>query len=92
MDVGVNKPFKGFIWNKFDDWLIATYEKGKTSCPNRKVITSWIKRAFNKVSTATIKNSWRKATSLPTIGGVDDVEVDGDEEQYVDDEEEEVNN
>ena len=28
MDVGVNKPFKGYIRHEFDDWLIATYAEG----------------------------------------------------------------
>ena len=40
MNVGVNKLFKGFIWNKFNDWLIATYEEGKASRPSCQVVTS----------------------------------------------------
>ena len=92
MDVGVNKPFKGFIRNEFDDWLIATFEEGKASRPSRQVVTGWIKRAFDQVSTTTIKNSWRKATSLTLVGDDVDDDDDVDEEEDEDDEEEEVNN
>jgi DDE superfamily endonuclease len=30
MDVGVNKPFKGYIKNELDDWLVANQKNKST--------------------------------------------------------------
>jgi hypothetical protein len=63
MDVGVNKPFKVYIRNEFDDWLIAN--AGNRTKPTRQMVANWIKSAYDHVTDATFTNSWWKAMRLP---------------------------
>jgi DDE superfamily endonuclease len=76
MDVGVNKPFKGYIRDEFDDWLVAN--SGKKIKPTRQVVSNWIRSAFNSVSKATLDNSWRRAMDLS-------ISNDNDEETTMED-------
>jgi hypothetical protein len=45
MDVGINKPFKNYIGECFDDWLVGKCHEdptGRTPKPTRKDVAGWI--------------------------------------------------
>jgi hypothetical protein len=57
MDVGINKPFKNYVRNEFDKWMIENLENNK---PKRLNVSFWISEAWKGVSQTTQQNSWRK--------------------------------
>jgi DDE superfamily endonuclease len=60
MDVGVNKPFKCYACNIFDDWLV----QHDTKKPTRQDVSMWISTAWEEVKEETLVNSWRRAMEL----------------------------
>jgi hypothetical protein len=57
MDVGINKPFKNYVRNQFDEWMIANLDNNK---PKRSDVALWVSEAWKEVSQTTQQNSWRK--------------------------------
>ena len=45
MDVGVNKPFKGYVRKTYENFMIANPENGKV---RRKDIVQWIQTGWEK--------------------------------------------
>jgi hypothetical protein len=78
MDLGVNKPFKDYLRNAFDDWLIDNMHHK----PKRHDASKWIEQAWDSIKISTIKNSFRHAglQLLPDDEGADDMSVDDDED------------
>jgi transposase-like protein len=54
MDVGINKPFKNYIRNAFDDWLVVNVRK-----PKRQDVAYWVNEAWNNVQATTITRTWK---------------------------------
>ena len=60
IDVGIGRPFKNRIRNKWEDWMgNQDIGAGKTVAPSREMLANWIIDAATKISTQIIKNSWR---------------------------------
>jgi DDE superfamily endonuclease len=57
MDVGVNKPFKDRIRDKYDQWF---FNQGCTNKPQREDVAKWVKASFEGVSTTTIIKTWKR--------------------------------
>jgi hypothetical protein len=74
VDAGVNKPFKGYIKNEFDDWLVTN--SGKKNKPTRQTVCNWVKRAYDSVSTSTLISSCCRATDLKTSADMREDEED----------------
>jgi hypothetical protein len=56
LDKGVNKPFKHYAREEFESWMVSNGSRKK---PTRGEVSQWIKMAWDKVTTATIINSWK---------------------------------
>ena len=60
VDVGVNKPFKKLIRDKWEQWMISEgIVHGTTSPPTRKQIAEWTLHAKSHINQQIIQNSWR---------------------------------
>ena len=60
VDVGVNKPYKTHLRERWESWMFAEgIIHGTTSLPTRKHITEWAIHANNTLTESVIKNSWR---------------------------------
>ena len=60
VDVGVNKPFKKLIRDKWEQWMISEgIVHGMTSPPTRKQIGQWTLHAKSRINLEIIQNSWR---------------------------------
>jgi transposase-like protein len=55
MDVGTNKPFKGYVSDSFTDWLIVNRNKK----PTRQDVAAWINSAWIRLSEDTVRSSFR---------------------------------
>ena len=59
VDVGVNKPFKKLIRDKWEQWMILEgIVHGMTSPPTRKQIAKWTLHAKSHINQQIIQNSW----------------------------------
>jgi len=56
MDKGIHKPFKQYIREESNAWMVA-HQQGEK--PTRVDIATWIQHAWNKVSHPTIINTWQ---------------------------------
>jgi hypothetical protein len=56
IDKGVNKHFKHYAKEKFEYWMVSNGSRKK---PTRGEVSQWIKMAWDKVTTATIVNTWK---------------------------------
>ena len=60
IDVGIGRPFKNIIRNKWEDFIVGQdVGDEKTEAPSRSLMASWIIEAATKISEQTIINSWR---------------------------------
>ena len=60
VDVGVNKPFKKLICDKWEQGMISEgIVHGTTSPPMRKQIAQWTLHAKSRINPEIIQNSWR---------------------------------
>ena len=60
MDVGINKPFKNYVQDETDDWMVKHFNDITEAFPSpsrqdisRRVLISW-----NQISPSTISNTW----------------------------------
>jgi DDE superfamily endonuclease len=68
MDVGLNKPFKGYVSDNFTDWLIVN----RNIKPTRQDVSAWIYSGWNRLSEQIVANSFRGACYIKVL---DDDEV-----------------
>jgi DDE superfamily endonuclease len=54
MDVGLNKPFKGYVRDKFTDWLI----ENRNVKPTRQNVSKWIMNGCSRVSEQIVLNAF----------------------------------
>jgi hypothetical protein len=55
LDKGVNKPFKGYLQDDFERWMITNGSRCK---PIWAEVAQWIPIAWSKVTRETIVNTW----------------------------------
>ena len=54
LDVGVNKPFKGYLRSQFEAFMVTNPDK----TPHRLDVAHWIEYAWNSISLECIVNTW----------------------------------
>ena len=60
VDVGVNKPYKTHLCERWESWMFAEgIVHGTTSLPTRKHIAEWAIHANSTLTETIIKNSWQ---------------------------------
>ena len=60
VDVGVNKPYKMHLHERWESWMFTEgIIDGTTSPPTRKHIAEWAIHANNTLTETTITNAWR---------------------------------
>lgn len=60
VDVGVNKPFKNRVWDRWESWMIADgLLSGTTTPPTRQLIAEWCSDCFKTLDADMIRNAWR---------------------------------
>jgi hypothetical protein len=74
LDKWVNKPFKGYLREKCEEWMCTN---GLRCRPSRAEVAQWVARAWDQVMTATIVNTWK------SIGQKVADDDDGEEENTV---------
>jgi DDE superfamily endonuclease len=57
MDVGINKPFKNHLKEQYNRWCLAHINDTEQK-PQREDVAQWIKIAWEKITTTTIKKTW----------------------------------
>jgi DDE superfamily endonuclease len=57
MDVGLNKPFKQYCRNCFEEWITS---EGYKNRPHRRDASAWIASAWEDVRENTICKTWKK--------------------------------
>ena len=57
MDVGVNKPFKGYVRQAYENLMIGNIENRKV---RKEDIAQWIEIGWGKVKVETITRTWTK--------------------------------
>ncbi len=55
LDVGLNKPFKGYVSDNFTDWLI----NNRNMKPSRQDVSGWIDNGWNRVPEQIVLNLFR---------------------------------
>ena len=56
LDDGINKPFKGFLRDQFEMFMV----KNQTKNPDRSEVSRWVSLSWNSISSLTILNTWRR--------------------------------
>ena len=57
MDVGVNKPFKSYVRQAYENFMIGNIENRKVM---REDIVKWIETGWEKVKVEKITRTWAK--------------------------------
>ena len=57
MDVEVNKPFKGYVREAYENFMIGNPENRKVK---REYVVQWIPAGWEEVKVETIKRTWNK--------------------------------
>ena len=61
LDVGVNKPFKGYLKEEYEKFMFEFTKKGEDNVqPKCWNVAQWIDIGWDKISTETITNTWRR--------------------------------
>jgi hypothetical protein len=63
LDMGVNKPFKHYIKDKYLDWFIEYFDKNDTipklpKLDRNKLLTSWIEESWKSITNTIVQNSF----------------------------------
>lgn len=62
LDVGINKPFKNYIKNKYADWLIEYFDNHRTIpklAKRNKLFVNWISESWDNINNKIIRNSFK---------------------------------
>ena len=55
LDKDVNKPFKHFVQQEYELWMVANQDGVK---PGRSDIARWVFNSWERVTAETIRNTW----------------------------------
>ena len=61
VDVGIGKPFKNRIRNRFEDWLGQQNLQQACKPPSRQLMAQWIVEAADDLPEEIVKNAWRSS-------------------------------
>ena len=61
LDVGVNKPFKGYVRDAYENWMVANPHGTKVK---RQDVAQWFWTAWERLSETTILNTWNLVSSV----------------------------
>jgi transposase-like protein len=67
MDVGLNKPFKGYVRDNFTDWLI----ENRNVKPTRQDVSKWIMNGWSRVSEQIVLNAFRGSGYIKTASTIE---------------------
>ena len=92
VDIGYNKPFKGLVRNKYEEWMIHESED-LTKPPRRVDIARWIVDAESEMKKSTLVNAWMRhdleyfpsASRVVDVPPVVQVEMDEDVTNFISD-------
>jgi hypothetical protein len=56
LEKGVNRHFKGYLREQFEEWMCTN---GSCHRPSREEVAQWVAKAWDQVTTATIVNTWK---------------------------------
>jgi hypothetical protein len=56
LDKVVNTPFKGYLRDKFEEWMCMN---GSRRRPSISEVAQWVANAWDQVTTSTIVNTWK---------------------------------
>lgn len=59
VDVGIGKPLKNHVRNKWEDWMIAQGETVRFTPPSRLTVAGWVVTTLRELSSFIVKRSWR---------------------------------
>jgi len=74
-DIGLNKPFKDHMRAVVNEWMVANDADKR---PDRPTVSHWIDHAWQKISHATIINTWAHIRIGCKITNVGEQEEEGD--------------
>ena len=62
IDVGVNRPVKSALEDKWEDWIDAENlsDGNAMTTPSRELIATWVVEAYWMLHTVICKNAWKK--------------------------------
>ena len=55
LEIGVNKPFKGYVRDAHENWIVANPHGTKVK---RRDVAQWVWTAWERFSQSTILNTW----------------------------------
>jgi hypothetical protein len=56
LDKGVNRPFKSYAREEFDNWMLTNISSGHLT---QGEVTYWVNTASDKITEETSKNTWK---------------------------------
>lgn len=84
LDVGCNRPFKVYLRQEWEEWMLSGEHEftpaGKQKKAKFSVVAEWVVRAWAKVKTTTVVNSFRKTELLPGMPPLAEYDSETDSE------------
>jgi hypothetical protein len=70
LDVGINKPFKCRVMQRWEEWMIAGIERtGTVESPSRAEVSAWVaETSLEMRSLPMLKNAWKKQGTVGSRG------------------------
>ena len=72
LDVCINKPFKSFFCEFYDDWFrkgqFEYTKSGKIKAPSHLLQIQWVVKAYEKISKEVVKNSSNDVAKISCLG------------------------
>ena len=63
VDVGINKPFKNTLRNRWEDYLLGNQGAldvgGRIPSPSRETLADWIINSQSEIGVETVENAWK---------------------------------
>jgi hypothetical protein len=76
LDVVVNKPFKDYLWQLYNDWFLRGNQahtlSGKLKKPSISVLGKWILTAWERISSESTVTGFKKGCISNAIGSTED--------------------
>jgi hypothetical protein len=76
LDAVVNKPFKDYLREQYEDWIINNQHEytraGNIKKPSIRLICEWILKAWNQISEESIRKGFKKCCISNALDGSED--------------------
>jgi DDE superfamily endonuclease len=80
LDVGLNKPFKSKIRDKFELFMLDAVSNNLPYKPKRVNVSGWIDQAWEGITTSSITNTWRRIGIAAQERSIDWDIIEGDDD------------